>query len=409
MSLTIVTKPIYNQLSKSFNSITSETDRNNVYSYFNFLIGIYNTFKAIANSAASAALGPLLKVLIALEDMTTLFLNPIDHIHGYFGERIADNFASYYGFGEDGATAQVKIGDVTNYGIQHYVSKMPIIGHIYNFLSIPGDILLSIVDVHPSSPARVKGIIDSMETDINDPKLSPKLKKQLSKEIVNTKKAINTIYDKRTKITDTNFVRMAFDRFIINVMGGGIKYKLFKMSNLDNDTLETSRKIQNTQEVYNKMSDYNKYLFLESDDEDDDDEKDKKKDKDKKEKDDNDYLSDYKDNYEDYDDDDSDDDSNDYLGDSDDSSEEDGDGTGLFELITKCAYSYSVISANMKHIHLNTYGKKFDRIHSLADSYYKHFDSLVDFFLELSLEDTSTKIDNLANSAKHCPEITLNF
>lgn len=150
-------------------------------------------------------------------------------------------------------------------------------------------------------------------------------------------------------------------------------------------------------------------LFLESDDE--DDEKDKKKDEKST---DNDYL----DNSElDFDltmNKEPEDIDNDYLGDSDDTSEvdsgmgeEDNGCSDLFNKISKCAYATVVVSNNLKHIHLHVSGKKFDRIHKLADELYTTVYYWVDTFCELALEDKNNKLDNLSNAAQYVAEITL--
>lgn len=118
----------------------------------------------------------------------------------------------------------------------------------------------------------------------------------------------------------------------------------------------------------------------------------------------------------------SDDDINDIMGDSDSSSSGDdteinaliiskGDGDdcccsgGVYEKIAKLGYMYIVISNNMKHIHLNACGRKFEEIHRNAEEFYYHFSNLADRFLEIAAESPLTKLDNVTRAKEHVEEI----
>lgn len=63
-------------------------------------------------------------------------------------------------------------------------------------------------------------------------------------------------------------------------------------------------------------------------------------------------------------------------------------------------YTYTLISNNFKHVHLNVVGPKFDRIHALADEYYHYFSDKADFFFELALQNFDS-IDNPTNARKY--------
>lgn len=116
----------------------------------------------------------------------------------------------------------------------------------------------------------------------------------------------------------------------------------------------------------------------------------------------------------------SDDDINDIMGDSDSSSSgdteinaliiskgDDGDESlgGVYEKIVKLGYMYIVISNNMKHIHLNACGRKFEEIHKTAEEFYYHFSNLADRFLEIAAESPLTKLDNVTRAKEHVEEI----
>ena len=113
------------------------------------------------------------------------------------------------------------------------------------------------------------------------------------------------------------------------------------------------------------------------------------------------------------------DDINDVIGDGDSSGgdteinaliiSKDGDDSctscGVYEKIAKLGYMYVVISNNMKHIHLNACGKKFEEIHRNAEEFYYHFSNLADKFLEIAAESPMTKLDNVTRAKEHVEEI----
>ena len=135
------------------------------------------------------------------------------------------------------------------------------------------------------------------------------------------------------------------------------------------------------------------------------------------------------DNYNDIvadDDTEDDDDYNDSFMDSDDdmnsdsSSDDDGDfnalvivgkdsdslgGGDLYEKLAKLAYACVIVSNNMKHIHLNTSGRKFEEIHNQSEEYYRHFAYKTDEYFELAAESPMTKLDNPNRAKEHIDDI----
>lgn len=120
-----------------------------------------------------------------------------------------------------------------------------------------------------------------------------------------------------------------------------------------------------------------------------------------------------------------DDDYNDSFMDSDDdmdsdSSSDDGDfntlvivgkdsdslgGGDLYEKLAKLAYACVIVSNNMKHIHLNTSGRKFEEIHNQSEEYYRHFAYKTDEYFELAAESPMTKLDNPNRAKEHVDDI----
>jgi DNA-binding ferritin-like protein len=78
---------------------------------------------------------------------------------------------------------------------------------------------------------------------------------------------------------------------------------------------------------------------------------------------------------------------------------------GVYEKAAKLGYVYTVISNNMKHIHLNACGKKFEEIHRQSEEYYHHFNYAADHLFELAAESPLVKLDNPTRAKEHVEDI----
>lgn len=76
-----------------------------------------------------------------------------------------------------------------------------------------------------------------------------------------------------------------------------------------------------------------------------------------------------------------------------------------FEGIAKLGYMYTILSNNMKHIHLNACGEKFKEIHGLAEDFYYRFNDYADAMFELAAESPMIKLDNPARAKEHVEDI----
>lgn len=88
------------------------------------------------------------------------------------------------------------------------------------------------------------------------------------------------------------------------------------------------------------------------------------------------------------------------------SDDNDSDGS-LYEKAAKTAYAYVVIANNMKHIHLNACGDKFQEIHNFCDELYHHFSYVSDGFFELAAESPLVTLDNPTRAKEHCEDISV--
>lgn len=78
---------------------------------------------------------------------------------------------------------------------------------------------------------------------------------------------------------------------------------------------------------------------------------------------------------------------------------------GIYEKLAKLGYLYTVISNNMKHIHLNCAGQKFEEIHRASEEYYHHFNWKSDQYFELAAEYSGVKLDNPTRAKEHVEDI----
>ena len=78
---------------------------------------------------------------------------------------------------------------------------------------------------------------------------------------------------------------------------------------------------------------------------------------------------------------------------------------GIYEKLAKLGYLYTVISNNMKHIHLNCAGQKFEEIHRASEEYYHHFNYKSDQYYELAAEYSGVKLDNPTRAKEHVEDI----
>ena len=152
------------------------------------------------------------------------------HARGYYGERFADSFAASYGFGEATASVQTKFNDVVSGDptVDILFNDIPVFSHVLQLAMLPASLLITLIDVHPDTPSRCASVLKDMKRDLNDPRLDPKLKKQLAKEVDDYEKAMNEYYTEATKIKNPGVVGAFLQKYIYQ-FGGDAKMKLSEL------------------------------------------------------------------------------------------------------------------------------------------------------------------------------------
>ena len=109
--------------------------------------------------------------------------------HGYGNEVAADSFASMHGYGPELVTALKKMEAFNVAGTSEVLNHTPLLGHIFGCI-IAAFREIVILDPHPNTAARLSVCISTIEDDLEDKRLSPKLRLQLKKDLADLRKNI---------------------------------------------------------------------------------------------------------------------------------------------------------------------------------------------------------------------------
>lgn len=237
-SLVLANNEILKKLSKIFNSI-SISDQRTIYSYYNFLSGIAKNIKTGVTQLMYFAIYPILGILGGLSSFLDNISMPTFAIHGYRGELMADKFPTFYGFGPDSYTADSKLeGAEFSTNIGSVIQKIPLLSHFRNILALPANLIMELTDCHPGTASRMKGYVDQLEYDLNDPRIDSKAKKLIKKDLDEIRESEKKIFELNTKINNPYVVKWWYNNFIYHCCGGDLKYsinkKLFNDSELTN-------------------------------------------------------------------------------------------------------------------------------------------------------------------------------
>ena len=231
-SLAVVNKNSIRAISEMYNSITSTKSGQDFLRYFGLISGIINGVKNISLNIFTIAAFPILGILSGLEDLVSSITNILGfpfNVSKYRGEQIADKFASYYGFGQDMYSANAKFDtNSSNTSVTYYFNKIPLVSHLYQVLCMPATILNDITDCHPGNATRMKGIVDSLEHDLNDPRIDPKAKKLIKQDLEEIKQREQEIFKANQKINNPYLVKWWYNNFIYHMCGGDLKYSISK-------------------------------------------------------------------------------------------------------------------------------------------------------------------------------------
>ena len=243
-----------NVVSKALNNLTLE-DQNNIINYMNIIYGVFaNTIKLGTDTlhAFGFILNPVGIYTNVAKNLVIQFLGKIISapvaVHDYYGEVSADKFAAHYGFAADLNTGLNAM--TVGAGMQAYYDKIPILAHYNALMMLPIETVAYAIDEHPRLSVRCKNTIKSLETDLNDPRISPKLKKQLKADLDKTKATTDQMFKETSKIDNPSFASMMLESFFFHIMGGDLKHKLSELI-LDTDKSQNDTFVKQTNFVKN--------------------------------------------------------------------------------------------------------------------------------------------------------------
>lgn len=159
--------------------------------------------------------------------LTKLLLNPFVAT-ARSQEYLSDSFAAMYGFGPELSSFLTKIG-TTDAPVgtitEKIINNIPFIGALYEMTAIPVLCITNMIQDHPSTPARVKKMIDELEKEMNNTDLNPKAKSQLKKDLEEIRKVANELSNPPDNHTyNAEMVKRLWLAFLMN--GGEIKDEL---------------------------------------------------------------------------------------------------------------------------------------------------------------------------------------
>ena len=97
-------------------------------------------------------------------------------------EKIADSFATMYGYGADLSSALTKFNSDELFFSGNLINA-PIIGSIYNLLMIPIEFIVHLFDEHPNEISRINSQLQYCNKEISEANLDPKLEIELRQNI----------------------------------------------------------------------------------------------------------------------------------------------------------------------------------------------------------------------------------
>lgn len=193
----------------------------------NIIIIVYDWFIAFGKIAETlkygfyniidlATLG-FLNLIYNIKSVPFQILNPIQYLlwlRDIPNEKLADNFATMYGYGPALSSGLEKFDSYDMKGspskINDVYAKIPFISNIHAINTSIGTIILQAFDEHPSCIARTKDQLDMLEREAMKEDLDPKVKKVILADCKACKAQINKLIDTSKGISDKNIVRAIY-------------------------------------------------------------------------------------------------------------------------------------------------------------------------------------------------------
>lgn len=152
---------------------------------------------------------------------------------GYNDEKVSDNFATMYGYGEELSSGLSKMTYRSKSTMYKY-KPTAFIAQLLNLTTMPLEILYSNIGPHPDLVMRMSSQIKYLEKELQEEDLDPKIKKEISSQIKNINKMIeNDILNpvENMDIKDPDLLSKMYSYLIYDILGGDLKQIMFKEDN----------------------------------------------------------------------------------------------------------------------------------------------------------------------------------
>ena len=151
--------------------------------------------------------------------------NPISALFGILispikkgAENVADDFAASHGYGPELISVLSKIDldpEASATAVGRVAKKLPLFDSICTLFAIPSMVVSSVFTDHPVTPKRAAGMVAELKRELNKSDVSPKVKKEIEKQIKEVEDALNSMSKAESPLEGTA-LRKAIYRFQTN-------------------------------------------------------------------------------------------------------------------------------------------------------------------------------------------------
>lgn len=157
-----------------------------------------------------------------------------------------------YGYGPELSSALKKM-DRGKHGflVPQAIQYIPIVGHMFNILSIAKQLVEEPFSSHPTSISRAKSQLKYLEYELNNNnQLDSKMKKEIEKQIFECKTILDEYIDSKHEIKIYNplIMNVLYDRIKLYLLDGDIKTLMFS----DEENFKSYIRMQDYQLKNNK-------------------------------------------------------------------------------------------------------------------------------------------------------------
>ena len=225
---------LFGKLIKSIHTLAAKISRDK--GMLGGVIGYFSTFGHVIKDAfesigqAITGLVPFSGLALAISQLPSRFFALIFNkpmaASRIMGEYSADSFPVMYGFGPEMASGLAKMGNARGtLGFADAAVENSFLNTYYQFNMLPAYVILGLFDEHPTTLARVKGVLEKSIHELESEDIDPKLKKQLLAEAKKTQDTFNDIYEKAQKMdkSQKQVLYNAVSAWIYNQTGSDAK------------------------------------------------------------------------------------------------------------------------------------------------------------------------------------------